>query len=79
MNYTMESLTFTYSGTVNVLSFASLDNPSSAYGPVLGDVSVSAVPEASTWAMMIVGFLGVAFVAYRRKAQKLSRAGARPC
>lgn len=29
--------------------------------------TVSAVPEASTWAMMIVGFLGVGFMAYRRK------------
>jgi cbb3-type cytochrome oxidase subunit 3 len=28
---------------------------------------VSPVPEASTWAMMILGFLGVGFVAYRRK------------
>jgi hypothetical protein len=28
---------------------------------------VSAVPEASTWAMMVVGFLGVGIVAYRRK------------
>ena len=28
----------------------------------------SAVPEASTWAMMILGFMGVGFVAYRRKA-----------
>jgi hypothetical protein len=27
---------------------------------------VAAVPEASTWAMMIVGFLGVGFLAYRR-------------
>ena len=27
----------------------------------------SAVPEASTWAMMILGFLGVGFMAYRRK------------
>jgi choice-of-anchor C domain-containing protein len=67
MNYAMESLTFTYNGTGNVLSFASLDDPPSAYGAVLGDVSVSAVPEVSTWAMMIVGFLGAAFVAYRRK------------
>jgi hypothetical protein len=29
--------------------------------------SVSAVPEPSTWAMMIVGFLGVGFLAYRAK------------
>jgi hypothetical protein len=29
--------------------------------------NVSAVPEPSTWAMMILGFLGVGFVAYRKK------------
>jgi hypothetical protein len=27
----------------------------------------SAVPEPSTWAMMILGFFGVGFMAYRRK------------
>jgi PEP-CTERM motif len=29
--------------------------------------SVAAVPEPSTWAMMILGFMGVGFMAYRRK------------
>ena len=29
---------------------------------------VSAVPEPSTWAMMILGFLGVGFMAHRRKS-----------
>jgi hypothetical protein len=29
--------------------------------------STSAVPEPSTWAMMILGFFGVGFMAYRRK------------
>lgn len=29
----------------------------------------SAVPEPSTWAMMILGFFGVGFVAYRRRNQ----------
>jgi len=29
----------------------------------------SAVPEASTWAMMILGFMGVGFLAYRRKSE----------
>jgi hypothetical protein len=29
--------------------------------------SVSAVPEPSTWAMMILGFTGIGFMAYRRK------------
>ena len=28
---------------------------------------VAAVPEPSTWAMMILGFLGVSFMAYRKK------------
>jgi hypothetical protein len=28
---------------------------------------VAAVPEASTWAMMILGFAGVGFMAYRRR------------
>jgi PEP-CTERM motif len=29
--------------------------------------AVAAVPEPSTWAMMILGFLGLGFMAYRRK------------
>jgi hypothetical protein len=29
----------------------------------------TAVPEASTWAMMILGFMGVGFMAYRRRGQ----------
>jgi PEP-CTERM motif len=28
---------------------------------------IAAVPEPSTWAMMILGFMGVGFMAYRRK------------
>lgn len=41
-------------------------------GPGLADVKdigfgfVAAVPEASTWAMMMIGFCGVGFLAYRR-------------
>lgn len=31
--------------------------------------AVTAVPEPSTWAMMILGFAGVSFVAYRRRNQ----------
>jgi PEP-CTERM motif len=30
---------------------------------------ISAVPEPSTWAMMILGFAGVSFLAYRRRNQ----------
>lgn len=34
--------------------------------------SPPAVPESSTWAMMILGFLGVGFLAYRRKSPVVS-------
>jgi hypothetical protein len=32
-----------------------------------GTFNVAAVPEPSTWAMMILGFMGVGFMAYRKK------------
>ena len=31
--------------------------------------AVGAVPEPSTWAMLILGFAGVGFMAYRRKSK----------
>jgi len=34
-------------------------------------VSVAAVPEPSTWAMMILGFAGIGFMAYRRNKPTL--------
>jgi PEP-CTERM motif len=40
-------------------------NPGSWNGPA----GISAVPEPSTWAMMILGFAGVGFMAYRRKSK----------
>jgi hypothetical protein len=30
--------------------------------------TVSAVPEPSTWAMMLLGFAGIGFMTYRRKS-----------
>jgi PEP-CTERM motif len=50
----------------------------SATGSPLGSVEiqvdVGAVPEPSTWAMMILGFCGLGFTAYRRRngAQRLA-------
>jgi hypothetical protein len=36
----------------------------------LGGVeTIAAVPEPSTWAMLVLGFAGVGFMAYRRKSQ----------
>jgi hypothetical protein len=34
-----------------------------------GTWQVAAVPEPSTWAMMILGFLGLGYLAYRRRSQ----------
>jgi outer membrane lipase/esterase len=31
--------------------------------------SVAAVPELSTWAMLLIGFAGLGFMAYRRKSK----------
>jgi hypothetical protein len=41
-----------------------LTSPSTSVGPIL----LVAVPEPSTWAMMLLGFAGLALVAYRRSA-----------
>jgi hypothetical protein len=45
--------------------------PSGFYQDNSGQLNVvaSAVPEPSTWAMMILGFLGIGFMAYRRKSK----------
>ena len=39
---------------------------------ISGD-GVAAVPEASTWAMMLLGFAGIGFLAYRRKPKAAFR------
>jgi hypothetical protein len=42
----------------------------SGYGGTLSNAAVGAVPEASTWAMMILGFLGLGFMAMRKRNQE---------
>src|SRR6185312_2749598 len=58
-----ESLLFTATGGSESLMFSSTTTADVG----LDGVGVSAVPEPATWAMMILGFLGVGFMAYRRK------------
>ena len=65
MMYIAEGGTFT-AGASNTLSFASADDFGSPFGAVVGGVTVTAVPEASTWAMMLLGFAGLGFAGYRR-------------
>jgi hypothetical protein len=48
--------------------------PTTTDGPFIqfdniGINNVSAVPEPSTWAMMILGFAGIGFMSYRRKSK----------
>jgi hypothetical protein len=69
MMYVQESVNFT-AGASNTLSFAS-QNVGTDFGPVIGGVSISAVPEPSTWAMMLLGFLGLGF-AFRQSRRKVS-------
>jgi hypothetical protein len=66
LTYTFETLDFSTTGGPLTLSFLSQD--AGPYGAVVGGVTISeAVPESSTWAMMIFGFFGLGFLAYRRK------------
>ncbi len=52
-------------------AFYQIGSPNSPLGqPITGDLTISAaVPEPSTWAMMILGFAGIGFMAYRRKSK----------
>jgi hypothetical protein len=49
--------------------YLSTFNPDNSYfNPGdLGTLQVAAVPEPSTWAMMILGFAGIGYLAYRRR------------
>jgi PEP-CTERM motif len=54
--------------TGHVGIFASLSNVDGG-AETFTAVGVAAVPEPSTWAMMILGFAGVGFLAYRRRSK----------
>jgi choice-of-anchor C domain-containing protein len=66
MGWTLKSFSFVANGPISTLTF--VDTDTGPYGPALDNVSVTAIPEASTWAMMILGFFGIGFIAYRRKS-----------
>jgi hypothetical protein len=63
-----DNLSDTTIAQANGEAFTTLDSTDS--GTLIRGVAfapVDAVPEPSTWAMMILGFFGVGFMAYRRK------------
>jgi hypothetical protein len=73
-DWMQQSFTFTAGGASQVLSFLSVGTPSGLPPVALLDgVSLTAVPEPATWAVMLVGFGGVGAM-MRRRALKASQA-----
>lgn len=66
------TLTFNYTslGNANHAGFQGLPDEGWGVEQVVAGV-VTATPETSTWAMMILGFAGVGFVSYRRRSSSL--------
>jgi hypothetical protein len=68
--------TFTIAASLSNVDFFTISDVKFYFGTVPTEVDghpggfpVGSIPEPSTWAMMILGFFGVGFVAYRRKSQ----------
>jgi choice-of-anchor C domain-containing protein len=81
MGWQQFSFTFTAIEPTETLKFVSLDcgiggGVPCSYGAAIDNVSVSAVPEISTWGMMLLGFAGIGLVAYRRSRQSTANIGA---
>lgn len=57
---------FVANGTSGTLSFAADASAGCCYGPALDNVSIAAIPEPATWAMMIAG-IGLVGATMRRR------------
>ncbi len=65
--------TYTFTTTGGPIVFQAVNPNDQGVGTNVGNILdnvllTTAVPEPATWAMMILGFLGVGFMAYRRKS-----------
>jgi hypothetical protein len=67
--WSLANFTFTANATSEVLSFLAVGTPGGNLPPfaLLDGVSLTAVPEPSTWAMMLLGFGGLGYAAFRRR------------
>lgn len=48
-------------------TYANIHDANFPGGEIRGQIAIVAIPEPSTWAMMILGFAGIGFVTYRRR------------
>jgi hypothetical protein len=65
--WTRNSFTIVAASTTEVLEFKSIvTRGAPSYGNEISTVSLTAVPEVSTWVMMLVGFAALGFAGYRR-------------
>jgi hypothetical protein len=65
---------YSYADFGNTATFSFLTLPDDvSFTSASGDFLNASVPEPSTWAMMILGFAGVGFMAYRRKSKPTFR------
>jgi hypothetical protein len=63
--------TFLNEGTLGAGALGYNINQGNDQGSVSSTLVITGVPEASTWAMMILGFLGLGFMASRKKKSAL--------
>jgi hypothetical protein len=64
-----------FESAIAIYSFYDFNtNTGEFYQAQLDAIAVQAVPEPSTWAMMILGFAGIGFLAYRRSRKQLAAA-----
>jgi|SRR5581483_442778 len=73
-DWVLENVSFQAVSDSDVLTFSGTlpqtpPYPAGDFNVGVDAVSISAIPEPSTWAMMIVGFCGLGFMAYRRRNQ----------
>jgi hypothetical protein len=65
--WTPNYVEFTASSTSEVLQFASVNvGGIPSYGNEVTNVALNAVPEPSTWALMLIGFAGLGYGGYRK-------------
>jgi hypothetical protein len=72
----LATMTFTASSASELLSFLAMSNATSSLPPftLLDDVQLNQVPEPSTWAMMLLGFVGLGYASFRSQRRRAAAA-----